>query len=150
MARRLELQFQFAPHLDRRFTHNSTCQGHKSLCAIRPRRRGWGGGGETGGGHSGSQRNLGWGEGPRRWGADGGRFGCILGPFPSKPASCKLSRPQLQTTCSIFSPNLAPPSPFSAQVSPPPPEVSTVNTVLVVVLSQTGPCPAQPYRLHYA
>ena len=108
------------------------------------------GGGETGGGHSGSQRNLGWGEGPRGWGADGGRFGCILGPFPSKPASCKLSRPQLQTTCSIFSPNLAPPSPFSAQVSPPPPEVSTVNTVLVVVLSQTGPCPAQPYRLHYA
>ena len=38
-------------------------------------------------------RSLGWGEGPRGWGADGGRFGCILGPFPSKPASCKLSHP---------------------------------------------------------
>lgn len=42
---RLEPLFQFVPNLDSRFTHNSPCQGHKSLRTIRlkewrgPRRR---------------------------------------------------------------------------------------------------------------
>lgn len=34
---RLELLFQFVPNLDSRFTHNSPCQGHKSLWTTRLR-----------------------------------------------------------------------------------------------------------------
>jgi hypothetical protein len=33
-----EVLFQFAPNLDSCFTHNSPCQGHKSLCTIRSER----------------------------------------------------------------------------------------------------------------
>lgn len=92
-----------------------------------------------------------WGGAPRGWGADGVRFGSIMGPLfpPGLPPASSASQ-QLQMTCSVFSPNLAPPSQFPAEVFPRPPEISAVNAVFIVLLPQTVLCPAQPYWLHYA
>lgn len=80
MACWLEPQFQFAPHLDRCFTHNSTCQGHKSLCAIRPR-----------GGRKEAEDRGSWERG--LW------SGCPWWEL----GSLKPSHPQLQMTHSAFS-----------------------------------------------
>lgn len=106
MTRRLEPQFQFAPHLDSRFTHNSTCQGHKSLCAIRRRRQGdrWQG--------RWLPEDPGLGRGATGLGADATSFGSVLGPLLHAHLLWAPAIPRAQVICSIPSLSLAPgPSP---------------------------------------